>query len=321
MLNFLLLTASFFLSIFVLFFVTKLKLHDIFYDFPNKRSSHSKPTLKIGGLLIFLILVPIGFFSNYFYSPASLACLLIIFLISFIDDLIHVSNLLRLVTHFIVAFIFIVFLPINDFYLIIFFTISLVWITNLYNFMDGIDGLSIFMTIVGFSSLAIQFYLNHFNDFVYLPLLLVITIFPYIFFNFYKSKIFLGDAGAASIGFLAGSVGLVGWVNNVWPIWFPTLIFSTFGADATLTVLIKLINKKNPLLPHKEYFFHKLIDLGLGKKTTATVYLFFMVLSSLLGFVMINLDHLSINLIFYSYMSILLILLILIHFRWMRVKS
>jgi len=184
--------------------------------------------------------------------------------------------------------------------------------------MDGINGLSAFMLIFGFLPLGYISY-NHgdfeFTNNIYL---LVFLILPFLYFNFIKNKIFLGDAGAVTIGFIAGGVGLYGWKLGYWPIWFPTVLFSIFGADATLTVILRVVYKKNPLIPHKTYFFHKLIDLGFAKSKVSLYYAFLMMLSSLLSLFLL---HCSLNTIYLSlfiYYLLLIFILLFIHFRWLK---
>ena len=182
--------------------------------------------------------------------------------------------------------------------------------------MDGIDGLSVTMTIIGFASFSAIFYLKGVRDLSIISLLLVFIVLPFVYFNFIKSKIFIGDCGATTIGFMAGALGLIGWTNELFPIWFPILIFVPFGVDATFTVLLRLYERKNPLIPHKEFFFHKLIDLGHSKKKVLYLYLFFMILSSSISFYLLICSIKVIYFIFYLYLTTLFCILIKIHINW-----
>ena len=311
---------SFILSLFIhIFFIYKIKLGKIFYDYPIHRSSHNVPTLKIGGMIFF----PILFFLNFIFinhGPLNfiIYCASIIFIFSLLDDLIEMPITLRLFIHFFISYIFL--FQFSDFTIVtlIFFLVSLVWITNLYNFMDGIDGLAGSMTLVGILFLSIPLYLKEFYSLLLFNIYILFIIIPFFYFNFFRSKIFLGDSGAVTIGFLVGCIGLYGSNYGIWPIWYPTLIFSTFGADATLTVLIKVFNRENPLKPHKHYFFHKLIDLGVNKKIIVLIYLIFMFFSSSLAFFLLYLDTISIYIPLIIYLTIILLILSFIHFLWLR---
>jgi len=306
-------------SILLIIFFTRVKLNKIFYDVPNQRSSHTKPTLKIGGVIIFSIFFPTIYNEYYSFSINLLLPAFIIFIISFLDDLFHVSNLIRFLFHLFASIIFISLLPIDNIFISMFFVISMIWITNLYNFMDGIDGLSVSMTIVGFSSFAYIFYLKSAYDLSVISSLLVFVVLPFFYFNFIKSKIFIGDSGATTIGFLAGALGLIGWTNELFPIWFPILIFVPFGADATLTLILRLYERKNPFQPHNEFFFHKLIFLGYPKNIVLYLYLFFMILSSLLAFFIIKCSIEVIYFSFYLYLILLLCILVYIHVKWKKI--
>lgn len=294
------------------------KLPKFFYDIPNHRSSHIQPTLKIGGLIFYItFLLSNLFFINYDIN-FFIFCTFCIFLISLLDDIFECSNLLRLFVHFLICTIVILDFNFQNFYISLFYLISLVWITNLYNFVDGIDGLAGSMTLIGFSALGAAAFMS--NDVVNLCicLTLIFTTIPFLYFNFFKSVIFLGDSGAVTLGFMAGFIGLSGWVNESWPIWFPTLVFSTIGADATLTVIIKIFSKTNPLIPHKEYFFHKLVDLGIPKKFVTYIYFSFMFLSASLAIFLLSSSINTIYIIFYSFLLFLFIILMSIHYLWLK---
>ncbi len=313
------LISAIFVCVQLFLIIYKMQSPKIFYDIPNKRSSHSKPILKVGGLIIFL--------NFYFlsillisYSPINQVLLLstLIFLISLLDDFFDISIYLRLFVHFITCGLLIFLLDFDFFLVSIFFLISLIWITNLYNFMDGINGLSAFMLIFGFLPLGYISYTHGDFELSGNIFLLVFLIIPFLYFNFIKNKIFLGDAGAVTIGFIAGGVGLYGWKFGYWPIWFPTILFSIFGADATLTLILRVVYKKNPLMPHKTYFFHKLIDLGFEKNVISIFYAIAMIFSSTLSLILL---HSSLNTIYLSlsiYYLLLLFILLFIHFKWLK---
>ena len=302
---------------FFYFIVVNIKLPLMFYDIPNNRSSHEYKTLKIGGLVLFPFILFFSLFSLDDYTiKLILFCSTFIFIISFIDDLFDISIYIRLLIHLLCSFVFLFFFGNYNNFLFIFFVISLIWISNLYNFMDGIDGLASIMTILGFIFLALPLFLNENYHLYKLCIYIAIGSLSFFYFNFFKSKIFLGDSGAVTIGFLAGCIGLCGANYGAWPIWYPTLIFSTFGADATLTVVLRLTQKNNPLKPHKEYFFHKLNDLGFNKKTIVLLYAFFILLSSSLGLFLLEKNNFLINTILFIYFLLIYFLLIFIHFKW-----
>ena len=302
---------------FFYFIVVNIKLPLIFYDIPNNRSSHKYKTLKIGGLVLFPFILSFSLYSlDDFIIKLILFCSTFIFIISFIDDLFDISIYIRLLIHLLCSFVFLFFFGNYNNFLFIFFLISLIWICNLYNFMDGIDGLASIMTTFGFIFLAIPLFFNEIYHLYKLCIYIAIGSLSFFYFNYFKSKIFLGDSGAVTIGFLAGCIGLCGANYGAWPIWYPTLIFSTFGADATLTLVLRVIQKNNPLKPHKEYFFHKLKDLGFNKKTIVLLYAFFIVFSSSLGLFLLEKNIFLIYTILFIYFLFICFLLIFINHKW-----
>ena len=302
-----------------LFIITKIKFPIIFYDIPNSRSSHSTNILKIGGLIIFLNFY---FLSFFFIENSSIKHILFlsisIFLVSLFDDFFDIPIYLRLLIHFVISGILIYLLNFDHLLISFFFLISLVWITNLYNFMDGINGLSAFMLIFGLTPMAYVAYIYGNFDLSNHLFLLVFLFFPFLYFNFLKNKIFLGDAGSVTTGFIVGAVGLYGWRNGFWPIWFPTILFSIFGADATLTVILRIIYKKNPFVAHRTYFFHKLIDLGFTKNIISLYYAFSMMLSSILCLILLRCSMGTIYISISIYLLFLLSILVFIHLKWLK---
>src|SRR5207249_486907 len=86
----------------------------------------------------------------------------------------------------------------------------IVWAANLYNFMDGSDGLAGAMTIVGYSAYAVAACLAR-NSAVSLFFGLVAATVPFLLWNLPPARVFLGDVGAVPLGFMAAVFGIEGW--------------------------------------------------------------------------------------------------------------
>jgi hypothetical protein len=82
-------------------------------------------------------------------------------------------------------------------------------------------------------------------------------------------RIFLGDVGSIPLGFLAGALGLVGWRNDAWPLWFPVLVFGPFIGDATVTLLRRLVRGDKVWKAHREHYYQRMVLMGLGHRRTA----------------------------------------------------
>ena len=144
----------FFLSVLLTYSIKIYATQKAILDIPNERSSHSKPTPKGGGLAIIVVFY-IGLFyfkesidSKLFYA---LLCAIPIAFISFLDDIITLSSKIRLLIQSVSAGMALYFLggvlsidfilfELHGWWLNILAFVAIVWLTNLYNFLDGIDG-------------------------------------------------------------------------------------------------------------------------------------------------------------------------------------
>jgi len=143
------------------------------------------------------------------------------------------------------------------------------WITNLYNFMDGSDGLAGGMALIGFGAYAAAAALAGHAPLAALSVALAAASGAFLLLNFPPARIFLGDAGAVPLGFLAASLGLVGWRDDLWPLWFPLVVFAPFIGDATLTLLRRLARGERVWHAHREHYYQRLVRLGAGHRGAA----------------------------------------------------
>lgn len=240
-------------------------------DRPNQRSLHVVPVPRTGGLaLVGGILVgwlPLASATGWIM----LAPFLILSLVSFVDDWRGMSVLVRLLVH-IVAVIGCVAaltngsLGVLEFILVV---LALVWMTNLFNFMDGADGLAGGMAFIGFLFLGGMAFLGGDIEFAQLNWVVAGVSLVFLLFNFYPARIFMGDVGSIPLGFLAAASGLAGYLKDIWPAWAPILIFSPFIVDATLTLLKRLFRQERVWEAHREHYYQRYILLGHGHRKTA----------------------------------------------------
>lgn len=224
-------------------------------DKPNERSSHSRITLRGGGI-IFYIGVLIYFLFEGFQYPWFFSGLTLISLISFADDIKPRSNKLRLVVHFIsMGFMFyewnLFSLP---WYFGIIALILCTGILNAYNFMDGINGITGGYSLVVTAAL---WYINSYqiqfidNDLIY-ALLSAILVFN--FFNFRtKAKCFAGDVGAISIAFIL--IFLLGKLIIKSGDFSYIVLLVVYGVDTVLTIIHRLMLKENIFKAHRKHVF------------------------------------------------------------------
>jgi len=246
--------------IFIFLFVAELvyfKLADYFniIDKPNERSSHSRITLRGGGI-IFYIGVLLYFILNNFQYPWFFTGLTLITGISFADDIRPQSSKIRLVIHFVaMAFMFYQWNLFSlSWYFTIFALIFCTGILNAYNFMDGINGITGgYSLLVAGALLYINVYQVSFvdNDFLYI---LLIALLVFSFFNFRtKAKCFAGDVGSVSIAFIL--VFLLGLLVIRTGDFSYLVLLSVYGVDTVLTITHRLILKENILQPHRKHVY------------------------------------------------------------------
>jgi UDP-N-acetylmuramyl pentapeptide phosphotransferase/UDP-N-acetylglucosamine-1-phosphate transferase len=90
----------------------------------------------------------------------------------------------------------------------------------------------------------------------------------FLIFNFPPARVFMGDAGAIPLGFLAAICGITGWQQGNWPLWFGPAVFSPFIVDATLTLLRRLARGAKVWEAHREHYYQRLVQSGLGHRRT-----------------------------------------------------
>ena len=237
-------------------------------DEPNHRSLHKKATPRIGGLGIvagMLACAP-------FLTP--LLCLLVVSAgmlaaLSFFDDRRGVPLLIRLGAHVAAALLWVGMLGGWPPVLGAIAVLMLVWMTNLYNFMDGADGLAGGMAIIGFSAYGVGSWLGGQPEFALLCAVVAAASLGFLLFNFSPARIFMGDVGSISLGFLSGALGLLGWRLELWPVWFPLLVFSPFIVDATLTLLRRMLSGKRFWEAHREHYYQRLLRAGCSHRRAA----------------------------------------------------
>jgi len=240
-------------------------------DRPNDRSLHEQPVPRTGGLAILAgAALSLAFGATQLWLPLAIAAALAA--ISFLDDLHGIRTGWRLTVHLGAAALlaWYVLSPMHPVELAV-LVLAVAWLTNLYNFMDGADGLAGGMAVVGFGAYAAAGWLANETAITALCLAMAAAAAAFLLYNFHPARIFLGDVGAIPLGFLAGAIGLLGWRNDAWPLWFPLLVFAPFVGDATLTLLKRAVRGERVWRAHRDHYYQRMIRMGLGHRATALI--------------------------------------------------
>ena len=260
-------------------------------DHPNERSLHVSPLPRTGGLAI-LGSVLLGIVASLAVGTGSalqtdatlwiLGMALLIGAVSFWDDRAGLSPALRLGVHALaaagvvwgagltvntIAVPFIGSLPLG--WLTTPVTILfLMWMANLYNFMDGMDGFAGGMTVLGYGFLGFLAWRGGHHHLMALALLIGTAASGFLFYNLPPARIFMGDVGSIPLGFIAAALAVMGTRDGLFDIWVPLLIFSPFAMDATVTLFRRLLRGEKVWRAHREHYYQRLVLAGWGHRRT-----------------------------------------------------
>jgi UDP-N-acetylmuramyl pentapeptide phosphotransferase/UDP-N-acetylglucosamine-1-phosphate transferase len=272
-----LIVSLFILSLIITFLIRKFALRYKILDIPNERSSHNVPTPRGGGLAIVItwyIGITVLFFWNQIDKNLYFAilCGSILAIISLLDDLITIKPLIRLVIQAITAVIAFVFLGgINSIIvggieinlpMIIYpiAIIGIVWFINLFNFLDGTDG---YASLEAITISAFMFFFAGST----INLIIIACIAGFLFWNWPKAKIFMGDIGSTQLGFILVILGIYFHNTSYFSIIHWSMLSSLFWFDATLTLFRRWRNKEKLSVAHKKHAFQRAVQSGLSHKS------------------------------------------------------
>lgn len=224
-------------------------------DKPNERSSHKHLPVRGGGFIFYWAVLLWFVWSNYTY-PYFIAGLTAISLISYLDDIKPRPYKVRLAIHFIS--ILLLFLQIEVFslpwYVILLMVVIAAGMINVFNFMDGINGitgaysLGFILSMLYINNYIVQFIENELMYFV------IISLVVFLFFNFRKTaRCFAGDVGAVSIAFV--SIFLIAKLIIITGDISYLLLLVVYGVDTVLTIIHRIRLKENISQPHRKHMF------------------------------------------------------------------
>jgi Fuc2NAc and GlcNAc transferase len=242
-------------------------------DVPNARSSHSVPTPRGGGVAIvlgFLSVLPILAFLgglSWTFTWALLGAGAGIALLGFLDDHGHIAARWRLLGHFLGA-IWALFwlggLPALELFGFVLdlgwlghvlAAIYLVWMLNLYNFMDGIDGIASVEAICACLGACLLYWLGGFESLILAPLVLAMAVAGFLYWNFPPARIFMGDAGSGFLGIILGMLSLQAAWSSPKLLWVWLILLGVFIVDATLTLLRRLLRGDKVYEAHRSHAY------------------------------------------------------------------
>lgn len=283
---------SFFLIFFVLafgftYFMRAYALKKNIIDNPNERSSHSVPTPRGGGVAVvcsYLLALAVLIYSQQLTVHIGLTLMgagFVIALLGFLDDHGHINSMFRLAIHFFVAIGVVIslggFTEVTIFNGVqlgfitnIIAVLFLVWLLNLYNFMDGINGIASVEAITTTASMAILYYLLNTSLNSDLLWLLAACVFGFLLWNFPKAKIFMGDACSGFLGLTLGILALIALKENLALFCAWIICLGVFVVDATYTLIKRVLSGYKMYDAHRSHSY-QILSRKWGSHTPVTL--------------------------------------------------
>ncbi|MCX2898901.1 MraY family glycosyltransferase [Pseudomonas mandelii] len=242
-------------------------------DIPNARSSHSIPTPRGGGVAIvvaFLVSLPVLGYAGLVPWSQLIAvggAGALVAVVGFMDDHGHIAARWRLLGHFSAA-VWALFW-IGGFPPLVIFGLSLdlhwfghilaavylVWILNLYNFMDGIDGIASVEALCACLGACLLYWLSGVPALIWGPLIMAMAVLGFLYWNFPPARIFMGDAGSGFLGVALGVLSLQAAWQSSELFWGWLILLGVFIVDATFTLLRRLIRGDKVYEAHRSHAY------------------------------------------------------------------
>lgn len=256
-------------------------------DIPNQRSSHSIPVPRGGGILIAIPLLG-GLLAYGLAGPEPawrpLAGILLgvtgLGALGFLDDLYSLKARTRLLLQIglVSGALALVGLPTTNlvlpgvgsfdlgFFHALVCLLFVVGFTNMFNFMDGINGLAGFQAVIAGLGLAVVAHGAQAPIWPVAMAVLVGSTLGFLVFNFPRARVFMGDVGSLPVGFLLAlgvlQVGHGPAAQSPPPLWVQTLFIWPFLFEATWTLMLRIKRRQNPFKAHRNHLYQLFVIAG-----------------------------------------------------------
>jgi Fuc2NAc and GlcNAc transferase len=270
-------------------------------DVPNERSSHAIPTPRGGGIAVAAVIIVAGAVLAAMIPGAAvpLAALAlavaVLTALGWADDRSGISARVRLLVQVVVSVGFITAIgwpqQIDVFGLGLPLALAgaalavlwLVWLTNLFNFMDGIDGIAGVQAMVAGVFFGLWFHAHGAQAEAIVSWVVAASATGFLAWNWQPARIFLGDAGSLALGFVLAALALCGVVRHGMPWGAFVLVLGPFIADASWTLLRRMLRREQWWRPHRSHFYQRAVLAGWEHRQVSASVLAASVLLGLLG--------------------------------------
>ncbi len=283
----------FFLSYYITSYIRSYSLRNNVIDVPNERSSHTIPTPTGGGVAIAMsmllssLLFIVGTGDLFLLSLGLSSGVLIIGIVGWVDIHHEVPVMKRAILYLCTsAWAVLVFggidtLTFGDYSLKSVWLASSIaivavsWLVNLYNFMDGTDGLAAIQAITSAFCGGVFFIVSGKFEAGILCLAIIFSSSAFLIWNWAPAKIFMGDVGSCSIGFAFGILAIYGEKTAVIPVVVWLILLSIFISDASFTLFKRILAGETWYRAHNTHAYQRLVQMGISHARLAQCLLAF----------------------------------------------
>ena len=256
--------------------VRRFALEGKLIDYPNDRSSHTVPTPRGGGLGI-LVAIATGMVvagaaqAIPLWTGVTLfAGMSVLGMIGWVDDARGVPPLIRLVLHLIVGGLTVFFvggfptLLLGDvevelgIFGSVIATVGVMWAINLFNFMDGIDGIAGSQAVLIFGVSGILLLVQGSFALCLLAVIFASASLGFLAWNWPPAKVFMGDVGSGVMGYLVAALALMADRDRAVPVIVFAMVGGVFIYDTTVTLLRRLLRGKRPAEAHRDHAYQRM---------------------------------------------------------------
>jgi Fuc2NAc and GlcNAc transferase len=239
-------------------------------DVPNDRSMHTKVIPRGAGVSVIVIATLLYVTALWLLPTVTNESYLVVLpmlcmaLVGWLDDALNLTILPRFVVQICVALAVMLYLTpaapeltLYQLLTILAGTLVLVWLTNLFNFMDGMDGLAASQAVMVFTTYAYWFFTAQADSTFLLSALLAATSLAFLVDNWSPAKVFMGDVGSLSIGMMIGVFAFVGYYFYEIPLLASLVLMMSFTFDATFTLLRRIIAGEKWWQSHRSHLYQR----------------------------------------------------------------
>ena len=264
------------------------RLGKLALDTPNHRSLHQVPVPRTGGWAVIGGVAAGLAISQLSISPQVLLAFFALFAVSLMDDLRPLRARTRFLVQILSVLLVLYALAPDVVHWSVWFLLLFggVWVINLYNFMDGMDGFAGSMTAIGFGVLGLICAWQGAAELAGICFLVAACSVVFLFFNWPRARIFLGDAGSTVIGLAVFAVSISGWYQGVFHWLIPLLIFCPFWLDATATLLLRVVRRERWWEAHRKHLY-QWMALRFGVKTSLFIELSVMASTAVMALLLV----------------------------------